>query len=474
MATATVVTDRKAIMRDKRAQGIAAMGLVNREGDRFRVTTPSLRGRRASYEVWRDEAGKVRCSCLEFEEQSALDPAFRCEHIMAVKHSLLTKNSEAVTKQAPATPAASPVTPSTTAPASINDESPAAKVMAVSAADHATDTVAETATAEETPTTNANHASERRDDDRAGQQPAPRAATAGKVATRFVRELPAPAKVEESTELDSHPTTVGALAQHTHEEEHHEMNQRQATINVEQTELDSDFITAEEHEAMTAAVARQGAPVVPLAFNNTLRTLRQPIDPKFVKMREGWVDRQGNKHMVEYVEWHTVADLLDRVTPTWSHSVRNIVQIGDMVAVTAAITIDGVTREGVGTGTADNETGIKKAEHDALKRAAIKFGIARELYQRESEVIETQGAGPQVDEFPRDPLAKSMADLVTPKQLGMIRALAREAGVDVEEECQTVLRCRTEELSKRAASSFIDHLKRQPQEAAAGGMRRAS
>src|ERR687894_2003808 len=93
------VLDKKSLMRDKRAQGIAAMGLVNREGDRFRVTTPSLRGRRASYEVWRDEAGKVRCSCLEFEEHSASEPGFRCEHILAVKHSLLQKNSEAVTKQ---------------------------------------------------------------------------------------------------------------------------------------------------------------------------------------------------------------------------------------------------------------------------------------------------------------------------------------------------------------------------------------
>ncbi|MCA1849815.1 MAG: SWIM zinc finger domain-containing protein, partial [Acidobacteria bacterium] len=98
MAT-TTATDRKAILRDKRAQGIAAMGLVTREGDRFRVTAPTLRGRRASYEVWRDEAGKVRCSCLEFEEQTADDPGFRCEHILAVKHSLLAKNSEAATKQ---------------------------------------------------------------------------------------------------------------------------------------------------------------------------------------------------------------------------------------------------------------------------------------------------------------------------------------------------------------------------------------
>jgi hypothetical protein len=59
----------------------------------------------------------------------------------------------------------------------------------------------------------------------------------------------------------------------------------------------------------------------------------------------------------------------------------------------------------------------------------------------------------------RDPLAKSMADLVTPKQLGMIRAVAREAGVDPEAECQDVYRCKTEELSKRAASGLIDHLK---------------
>ncbi|MGH9901757.1 MAG: SWIM zinc finger family protein, partial [Pyrinomonadaceae bacterium] len=107
MVTATAHhTDKKAIMRDKRAQGIAAMGLVNREGDRFRVTTPTLRGRRASYEVWRDDAGKVRCTCLEFEEQSAQDSGYRCEHILAVKHSLLTKTSEAVTKQPQVAPPA--------------------------------------------------------------------------------------------------------------------------------------------------------------------------------------------------------------------------------------------------------------------------------------------------------------------------------------------------------------------------------
>ncbi|MBA2647309.1 MAG: SWIM zinc finger family protein [Pyrinomonadaceae bacterium] len=447
MSTAAA-TDRKAIMRDKRAQGIAAMGLVNREGDRFRVTTPTLRGRRASYEVWRDDAGKVRCTCLEFEEQSAHDSSYRCEHILAVKHSLLTKTSEAVTKQPQ-------VTPPAIVPGDAN------------------------VTAQAVPNTQPKDASEKRTEGGRDEETAALTAAAApkRTAPRFVREH------HDSSETDTTEATPASadespaadqLATHTYEEEHQEMNKRQATLNVEAPENDLEFITAEEHEAMKVA-APQSAPVVPLAFTNTLRTLRQPIEPRFVKTREGWTDRQGNKHMVEYVEWHTVADLLDRVAPAWSHSVRGIVQIGDMVAVTAAITIDGVTREGVGTGTADNETGIKKAEHDALKRAAIKFGIARELYQRESDVIESTGAGPQAGDFPRDPLAKSMADLVTPKQLGMIRALAREAGVDVEEECQSVLRCRTEELSKRAASSFIDHLKNSQHEAvAAGGMRRAS
>jgi hypothetical protein len=408
------VLDKKSLMRDKRAQGIAAMGLVNREGDRFRVTTPTLRGRRASYEVWRDETGRVRCTCLEFEEQSATDPRYRCEHILAVKHAVLNKNTEAAAKQSPA----------------------------LEAAPQAQGATPDSITAER-PDTTTQPASEKLGE-AAAEPKAPRKTP------RFVREQNEQPEVTSATvEVATVETQERSLADNEETEEF-EMT-RKATAHKPADE--QDFITAEEYE-------QQGiAPVVPLSFAKTLSTLKQPVDPRLIKTREGWRDRNGNQHMVEYVEWHAVADILDRVAPTWSHSVRGIVQIGDMVAVTAAITIDGVTREGVGTGTADNETGIKKAEHDALKRASIKFGIARELYQRESEVIEREGSGPQPGEFPKDPLAKSMADLVTPKQLGMIRALAREASVDPDEESQQVMRVRTEELSKRAASSFIDHLK---------------
>jgi hypothetical protein len=198
-----------------------------------------------------------------------------------------------------------------------------------------------------------------------------------------------------------------------------------------------------------------------LEFSATLRELKKHVDPNLVKQREVWRDRNGNVQTVDYVEWHTVADILDEAAPNWAHTVKDIRQIGDLMTVTVAITIDGVTREGIGTGLAQSEVGIKKAEHDALKRAAVKFGIARELYKKESDVIESQGStapSNEVEEFPTDPVARSLGELVTAKQLGMIRALAREVNVDPDEECNIVMHCSTDELTKRAASSLIQHL----------------
>jgi Rad52/22 family double-strand break repair protein len=196
-----------------------------------------------------------------------------------------------------------------------------------------------------------------------------------------------------------------------------------------------------------------------LDFSSTLRELRKTVDPNLIRQRAGRRDRNGNVHMVEYVEWHTVADILDEHAPNWGHTVKDIRPIGDIITVTVAITIDGVTREGVGTGKTASETGIKKAEHDALKRAAVKFGIARELYKREFDLIEQDENG--VPAEPRqtgDPVAKTLGDMITSKQLAMIRGLSREANVDAEAECATVMHCGIDELSKRGASDLIEHL----------------
>ncbi len=203
-----------------------------------------------------------------------------------------------------------------------------------------------------------------------------------------------------------------------------------------------------------------------LNFSTTLQQLRRTVDPHLVRQRAGRRDTNGNVQMVEYVEWHTVADILDETAPNWAHSIKSITPIGDIITVTVAISIDGVTREGVGTGKAISETGIKKAEHDALKRAAVKFGIARELYKREFDSIDHDDQSPVNGRAPLDPVAGSIGDMITGKQQAMIRAIGREADVDAETECEQKMGCRINELSKRAASDLIDHLQEMKQNAA--------
>ena len=317
-----------------RAKAIAAMGLVGRDFDGFTVTSPGFR--QETFRVWKDEDGKVHCSCAEFHERVRTEPRFRCEHILAVKLHIQSEEESI------------------------------------------------------------------------GSSPL------------------APQAVASETELES----------------------------VSQTTQDEAEENVMEDSNVRVFENRNGAKARP--FEQLLKRLSESVEPEMVKQRVGWRDRQGREHEVDYVEWHTVADLLDRICPDWSHQVVSNKQIGDLVAVTASLTIQGVTRQGIGTGSAYDEVGIKKAEHDALKRAAVKFGIARELYRKEEEEIEVKVSQPS---FPREPIAKTMAELVTPRQLVAIRAIANSQGIDYETECQSLMNCKPEELSRRAASAFIDYLK---------------
>ena len=403
------LTDKK----EKRAKSIAAMGLVNRENDKFRVSTPSLRGKQNSYDVWRDEAGKIRCNCLEFEEAAVSDSGFRCEHILAVKYALVAKNTESATKE----------------PIKVETKVEVKPIQAT------------------TNTTNAPESSFE-----SGVRNADRGIKSENQNSKSEIELSKDGE-QKSGEVQKNVLVKGQT-------ETKKVSEPSPLAN---TQGDIEM-TQKNSKAMPFAVAEIGAETETvnnvLNFTSTLRELRKNVDPDLVKTREGWRDRNGNVHLVDYVEWHTVADILDENAPNWMHTVKDIRQIGDIFTVTVAITIDGVTREGIGTGTADSEMGIKKAEHDALKRAAVKFGIARDLYKKESDTIEREGAipPPNNDGFPANPIAKSLSDLVTAKQLGMIRAISREAGLDADEECQNVMQCKTDELSKRAASSLIQHL----------------
>jgi hypothetical protein len=412
--TAVAVEKNLTEKRDKRAKSIAAMGLVNREVDKFLVSTPSLRGKQTSYEVWRNEAGKIRCNCLEFEEAAVSDSAFRCEHILAVKYALVAKNTESATKQPVKVETQIEVTP--------------------------TQVVEEDKSATESRSFDNGEGDLEIDNQSKIQNPKSKI----EMSTRGEQKA---GEVQENVSVKGQTET-----QKVSEPSH--LANTQGDKKMTQNNLkEMPFVTAEESTQTETANNV-------LNFSTTLRELRKNVDPELVKQREGWRDRNGNTHYVDYVEWHTVADILDENAPNWMHTVKDIRQIGDIFTVTVAITIDGITREGIGTGTADSEMGIKKAEHDALKRAAVKFGIARDLYKKESDTIEREGAvpPPQNDGFPANPVAKSLSDLVTAKQLGMIRAIAREINVDADEECQNVMQCKTDELSKKAASGLIQHL----------------
>ena len=416
--TATTTEKNSAEKIEKRAKSIAAMGLVNREGDKFLVSTPSLRGRQTSYEVRRDDSGKIRCNCLEYEEAAVSDAGFRCEHILAVKFALIAKNTESATKQ----------------PVKVETKVEVQPAKTVSEDKNITESSVEGVNGNEERGIN---------NDSAIRIP------------QFAVEQSTDGE-QKADEVQEHISGIGQPEIQKIAELRQLANTR-GEITMTQTNLkEMPFVTAEE------ASEKDTANNV-LNFTTTLRELRKNVDPELVKQREGWRDRNGNAHYVDYVEWHTVADILDENAPNWMHTVKDIRQIGDIFAVTVAITIDGVTREGIGTGTADSEMGIKKAEHDALKRAAVKFGIARDLYKKESDTIEREGAvqpspNPTNDGFPSNPMARSLSDLVTAKQLGMIRAISREINVDPDAECQNVMQCKTDELSKKAASGLIQHL----------------
>lgn len=201
-------------------------------------------------------------------------------------------------------------------------------------------------------------------------------------------------------------------------------------------------------------------------FKDTVTDLRKPLEPSQIRQRPGSKDRNGNILSFDYVPWNEVANILDDKATGWNHSIKGMQVIGDLIAITVAITIGDVTREGVGTGRASDETGIKKAEHDALKRAAVKFGIARELYSKEIQSQDTRpgSSGSQqanIFDFhtpPSSPKATGEKDLITSRQLNMINSLSRELNMNPYDECADKLKCKVDDLNRKAASWFISYL----------------
>ena len=309
--------------KDELAQVIAMLGLVTRQGSRFVVKSPTLHGRTSDFEVWRDEAGKIHCSCLENDNREGISD--RCEHILSVKHALTMEM--------------------------------------------------------------------------AGQQP---------------------------------------------------LNGK------------SDIADDSKEAKLQMTCLQKQEVTQPLQFSSSFRVSNEVEGSSSGQMPDQRAEENKVLGQIDDAGWRAAADILDGVAPKWSYSVRAVQLVGNMVVVIVSVTVDGVAREGIGAGSGELEGALRTAEDEALKRAANKFGSARPQAHSSNELVDQKIASKQVGGFPCDPQARSMAELVMPRQLGMMRALARESGVDVDKESMQVLHCKTEELSKRAASSFIEYLQLLP------------
>jgi hypothetical protein len=227
--------------------------------------------------------------------------------------------------------------------------------------------------------------------------------------------------------------------------------------------------------------------------------LQESLPKSLIKNREGW-KAGGKTVMVDYIEWTTAVHLLNAALgASWSWEIVSSQIVGNEFVIHGRLRVqNGMTytsHDGIGTGTlkeGKEEVGVKGAESDALKRAATKFGLGLELYDKDGDwsvpakdddnMVDEPFDNPKPNKAKADSavavaakrqkeagnggganpnVATSLMDKISDKQISWISGqLAEQADIEnIDQECQDVMGCVVEELSKKGASKFIDHLK---------------
>jgi hypothetical protein len=109
-----------------------------------------------------------------------------------------------------------------------------------------------------------------------------------------------------------------------------------------------------------------------------LEQLRQPFPASRISFKvQTKPNEKGNSLVVAYIDARDVMERLDDVVgPDWSDRYE---KAGTAKGLVCYLTICGVTRADVGDDDNENEP-VKSAYSDAFKRAAVKFGVGRFLY----------------------------------------------------------------------------------------------
>ncbi|HEY0407934.1 MAG TPA: Rad52/Rad22 family DNA repair protein [Pyrinomonadaceae bacterium] len=117
-----------------------------------------------------------------------------------------------------------------------------------------------------------------------------------------------------------------------------------------------------------------------------INDLSKPIPPRLLKTKTVG----GQK--IQYIPWHTAVRFLDLYAPGWCYEIRHLTEVGNKLILVARISIpcaEGlVYREA--TGQEDEEVrgygdSSSNSESMALRRAAAKFGLGLELYDKKPE-----------------------------------------------------------------------------------------
>jgi hypothetical protein len=127
--------------------------------------------------------------------------------------------------------------------------------------------------------------------------------------------------------------------------------------------------------------------------------LSAPVPSGVISWRQdGKVTARDGKYFarfVAYIEANTVRERLDAVVPgEWDLTLDLMPAVagedgdGAQCSFKARLQILGVIREDIGTG-----RDYKSASTDAFKRAAVRFGVAHELYAYEQNWVEMDGDG---------------------------------------------------------------------------------
>ena len=141
------------------------------------------------------------------------------------------------------------------------------------------------------------------------------------------------------------------------------------------------------------------------------------LDTEKLQWRPGNATHDGsNVKAIPYIDARQAMDELDKRFPSWQFNWEMVYHDTEVIVVKGKLTINGVTREDVGSVENVGADSYKAAVSDALKRAAVQCGIFREVYDLPdiwvpAKEIQTKKGTTYVFADPNDPHRTLLAKL---------------------------------------------------------------